>query len=175
MRRFAMYCAVSLALLMSVGCGSLKRWVVTTARDTAIKVANNQLTKLHQRMIVPKIEKIEMELGQKLDKNGDEVWSKEEILDMIKAQTQQLSGSFATTAKHLTAKLLGVEDAVKDIEAKAATKDDLKDVPTRKETVKGLLSLIVLFILTKLGVKVGKKGIDISGLLKKKKDSVNLQ
>jgi len=127
-----------------IGCQMTKEWVITTATDIAAKAVDSQIEKVNQNYIVPQIARVEEKLGQKVDKNGDGLWTADEISAAIRTQ---MTPALQETVTTLTA----------DSDQKLS--DRLKDLPTKGDNMKGLLTLVVLWVLTKLGVKVGPKGI----------------
>ena len=163
--------ALLLVALFLPGCSMIKDYVVQTATDTASIIVTSQLNGYYKNKIVPQLEMVETKLEQKIDKDADGVWSETELMTMIQAQSQDL---ITGGVQSLAEKMLGVESKVAEVSAKAdgtqqAIDEKLQNVATKEDGIKGLLALIAVWILAKLGVKVGPKGLGpISDMFKKK-------
>ena len=144
MKKFGMTLVLAAAVLFSLtGCEVTRQWVIDTAKDVAVKVVDQQIDKFNKNSVVPEIERIEASLGSKVDTNADELWSEDEIASAIQAQ---LTPALTDTVKVLTS----------DTDQKMSEK--LKDLATKEDGVRGLIALVIFWLLAKLGIKVGPAG-----------------
>jgi hypothetical protein len=143
MRKLLIALACMLVVGLGSGCSVTKQWVIDTAQGIAVGVADKAVEKVNEKYVVPQIEKIEKSLGEKVDKNSDGVWQPDELKEAISKQAKVAIGE---------ATQIWASDTDKKLDEK------LKDVATKSDGVKGLVGLIIAYILAKLGIKVGPKG-----------------
>lgn len=148
-------CAMTVSTV--AGCGATKDWVIEKARDIAVKTVDKQITKLNEKTIAPKFAEIEENLGKKIDANADGLWSDDELKA---AAADQAKKTFAEVKDILLA------DNEKSITEK------LKELPSKSDQLMYLLWLVGAYILSKLGIKVGPKGLQtLRERLEKKKQA----
>lgn len=137
-------CAMTTGTLTLTGCGATKEWIIDKAKDIAVKTVDSQITKLNERVIAPKFAEIEQNLGQKIDKDDDGLWSDDEIKSAAAAQAKKTFDEVKT---------LLLEESDKSLTEK------LKELPNKSDQLMMLLYLVGAWILAKLGIKVGPKGL----------------
>jgi len=136
--------------LTTVGCQVTREWVITESTKIAEIAANKVLDKVDDKLL-PLINE---EVKKSIDANNDGIWEQDELKDAIGAQFGVLVGDIKT---ELTA------DTDKKLE------DRLKDALTKGEGVQGILALIALIILGKLGIKVKNGQLNAGDLFAKLK------
>jgi hypothetical protein len=129
---------------MSTGCSVTKDWVVSTAQNLAATAVDKQLEKFNEKYLAPRLEKVEADLGHKIDKDDNGVFDPEEVKTAIK---EEVSTAAADLTKALT------EQSDKSLNER------LKDVATKSDSIWNLIYLVGIYLLSKLGMKVGPKGI----------------
>jgi len=129
---------------VGVGCSVTKDWVINTAQNLAVTAVDKQLEKFNEKYVTPRLEKIETDLGHKIDENDDGVFDSEEVETAIKAQV-------STAAADLTRALTEQSDKTLN--------ERLKDVATKGDGIWNLIYLVGIYLLSKLGIKVGPKGL----------------
>jgi len=156
MRKLGLIFALAF-LFSTTGCQLTKEWVVQTAKDVAVQVVDTQIEKFNNSTVVPAFSKVEERLGEKIDKNDDGVWDQTELESAI---AKQIGPVIADAQKVL------LDESGKSINEK------MKDLATKEDGMKGLLLLVVAWVLSKLGIKIGPKGLQKLGeiLTKKKVD-----
>jgi hypothetical protein len=148
MKWLGLVLATTMTVGTLTGCGVTKQWVIDRAKEIAVKTVDKQITKLNENTIAPKFAEIEESLGRKIDSNADGLWSDDELAAAIKSQSKQTF----TEVKDLLLSEAG-ENADKSLTEK------LKDLPSKSDQFKYLLYLVAAYILSKLGIKVGPKGL----------------
>lgn len=144
---FALMCGLALT---TVGCQVTREWVISEATKIAEIAANQALDKVDDHLLPLIDEKVREEI----DANNDGIWEQDELQDAI---SEHLSVVVSDIKTELTA------DTDKKLE------DRLKDALTKGEGVKGVLALIALFILGKLGIKVKNGQLNAGDLFSKLK------
>lgn len=141
------------------GCGATKQWIVDRAKEIAISTVDKQITKLNENVIAPKFAEIEGSLDHKIDSDSDGLWSDEELAQAIKDQSKQT---------FIEVKDLLLSEASEN--ANKSLTEKLKDLPSKSDQLKYLLYLVIAYVLSKLGIKVGPKGLQtLRERLEKKK------
>lgn len=147
MKRFvlALLCGFALS---TVGCAVTRDWVVSEATKIAELAVNKGLDKIDDKLL----NLIDEEVQAQIDSNSDGVWDSDELTDAIK-------GQFGTLATNLKDELVSDTDKKLD--------ERLKDAMTKGDGLKGLIGLVVLFLLGKLGIKVKDGKLNAKDLLQK--------
>lgn len=122
------------AVMAMTGCGTTREWVITKATDIAENVSEKQVNKLGDKVIGMVDEKVK----ESIDANQDGIWESEELMSAIQGQV-------GVASKDFMAALTSTEGELTD---------RLKDTLTTSDGIKGLLGLVILWILSKLGIKV---------------------
>ena len=144
MKRYGLILVLALGFGGLTGCSVTKEWIVTTAKDIAVRTVDSQINKLNEKVIGPEIARLEEQLGTKVDADDDGLWSDDEIVTAIKSQSQTAIKDAISVFK---------EDSDKSLTER------LKNLATKEDGMKGLLLLVVAWVLAKLGIKVGPKGL----------------
>lgn len=148
MRIFGLVLISAIALGGITGCGATREWVVDFVKDQGVKIVDSQIEKFNENTVAPKFAQIEEDLGRKVDSNNDGLWSDEEIAGAIKESVPGLLGDFRETV---------LSEAGENTD-KSLT-ERLKDLPTKSDNLMNILYLVAAYFLSKLGIKVGPKGL----------------